>query len=151
MNYTKNYHLPQWVKSDRIMMEDFNAMNSSIENGLTQTAAKADTAAQTANAAAVKADTLPYVVGSYTGNGGDMSFNVGFRPSFLIVSGLRERVDALGDCGAEDFCVLTAGTAINKRVQFTGTGFVLRAQSSEFNRYPNLTEPNRLYDYIAFK
>lgn len=35
MEYTKNYHLPQWVKSDRIMMEDFNAMCGSIEGGLT--------------------------------------------------------------------------------------------------------------------
>ena len=25
MNYTKNYRLPQWVKEDRIMMDDFNA------------------------------------------------------------------------------------------------------------------------------
>ena len=44
MNYTKNYRLPQWVKEDRIMMDDFNAMNSSIENGLTKTAAQASAA-----------------------------------------------------------------------------------------------------------
>ena len=44
MNYTKNYRLPQWVKEDRIMMDDFNAMNSSIENGLTKTAAAANAA-----------------------------------------------------------------------------------------------------------
>ncbi len=36
MNYTENYHLPQWAKSDRIMMEDFNGAMSSIENGLTR-------------------------------------------------------------------------------------------------------------------
>ena len=24
MNYTTNYHLPQWVETDRIQMEDFN-------------------------------------------------------------------------------------------------------------------------------
>ena len=34
MEYTKNYHLPQWVETDRIMMEDFNAAMASIENGL---------------------------------------------------------------------------------------------------------------------
>lgn len=34
MNYTENYHLPQWVKEDRIMMDDFNAAMSSLENGL---------------------------------------------------------------------------------------------------------------------
>ena len=35
MDYTKNYHLPQWVKSDRIMMDDFNRMCVDLENGLT--------------------------------------------------------------------------------------------------------------------
>lgn len=35
MNYTENYHLPQWVKSDRILMEDFNGAMANIENGLT--------------------------------------------------------------------------------------------------------------------
>ena len=38
MNYTKNYHLPQWVKSDRLMMDDFNAAMADIESGLTQNA-----------------------------------------------------------------------------------------------------------------
>ena len=36
MNYTTNYHLPQWVESDRIMMEDFNQMCTNIESGLNQ-------------------------------------------------------------------------------------------------------------------
>ena len=31
MNYTTNYHLPQWVESDRILMEDFNEAMESIE------------------------------------------------------------------------------------------------------------------------
>lgn len=34
MNYTEKYHLPQWVKTDRIMMEDFNAAMAGIEKGL---------------------------------------------------------------------------------------------------------------------
>lgn len=42
MNYTENYHLPQWVKTDRIMMEDFNAAMSNIENGLAGNAQSAD-------------------------------------------------------------------------------------------------------------
>ena len=35
MNYTANYQLPQWVESDRLMMDDFNAAMSQIEQGLT--------------------------------------------------------------------------------------------------------------------
>ena len=38
MNYTTNYHLPQWVESDRIMMEDFNDAMASIETGLSESA-----------------------------------------------------------------------------------------------------------------
>lgn len=38
MNYTENYHLPQWVKDDRIMMEDFNQMCADLEAGMTENA-----------------------------------------------------------------------------------------------------------------
>lgn len=54
MEYTKNYHLPQWVKSDRIMMEDFNQMCKDMEAGLT---ANASAAAEAAGAAAAAAET----------------------------------------------------------------------------------------------
>lgn len=36
MEYTKNYHLPQWVKEDRVLMDDFNAAMAGIESGLTE-------------------------------------------------------------------------------------------------------------------
>ena len=35
MNYTENYHLPQWEKTDRVLMEDFNDAMNSLETGLT--------------------------------------------------------------------------------------------------------------------
>ena len=34
MNYTTNYHLPQWVESDRILMEDFNDAMANIDQEL---------------------------------------------------------------------------------------------------------------------
>ena len=36
MDYTQNYHLPQWEKADRIMMDDFNAAMAGIETGLSE-------------------------------------------------------------------------------------------------------------------
>ena len=36
MNYTTNYHLPQWSESDRILMGDFNDAMSRIETGLSE-------------------------------------------------------------------------------------------------------------------
>ena len=41
MEYTPNHHMPQWVKSDRIMMDDFNAAFASIETGLDKAQATA--------------------------------------------------------------------------------------------------------------
>lgn len=48
MNYTKQYHLPQWAESDRILMEDFNQAMENVERGLTAAKAAADAAAETA-------------------------------------------------------------------------------------------------------
>lgn len=36
MDYTTNYHLPQWVETDRVQMEDFNAAMAGIEDGLSK-------------------------------------------------------------------------------------------------------------------
>ena len=41
MEYTNNYHLPQWVESDRIMMGDFNEAMANIEEGMSNTATAA--------------------------------------------------------------------------------------------------------------
>ena len=70
MHYTKNYHLPQWEKSDRIMMDDFNAMCGNLEAGLEKTAsdaskrsdqiqASADAAMAAANRAQQAAEGIP--------------------------------------------------------------------------------------------
>ena len=34
MNYTENYQLPQWVESDRVLMDDFNNAMRKIEGGI---------------------------------------------------------------------------------------------------------------------
>lgn len=35
MNYTPQFHLPQWQGSDRVLMEDFNQMCSTMESAMT--------------------------------------------------------------------------------------------------------------------
>ena len=171
MNYTKNYRLPQWVKEDRIMMDDFNAMNSSIESGLTRTDAKADSAVSavsTANTASAKAGTaqqtadaakrtadaafspnkMPYRVGSYVGNGSARTIHLGFRPSFLIISGAI--LDGAGNNPTffTNYTCITAGNVLNTRVTFTDTGFTLTGFG---NGHPDLTWSGRTFDYIAFR
>ena len=58
MDYTTNYHLPQWVESDRIMMEDFNEAMAAIDGGIKAAQNTADggtAAAEAAQNAANKA------------------------------------------------------------------------------------------------
>ena len=132
MNYTKNYRLPQWVKEDRIMMDDFNAMNNSIEAGLTRTAAqaaeastKADTAVQTANSARQDVQTWKnYVVGSYTGTGAVQHIDLGFRPSFVIISGMQGATVVNSAVWITNYAI-TGGNALKFRVEMENTGFTV--------------------------
>ena len=62
MTKTTNYQLNQWAKSDRVMMDDFNADNTKIDAAL-----KANADAITAAAAAQTNCTV--VFGTYTGTG----------------------------------------------------------------------------------
>ena len=50
MNYTENYHLPQWVKDDRIMMEDFNDAMANIDFGLSGNRSAAEELRQSSGA-----------------------------------------------------------------------------------------------------
>ena len=159
MNYTKNYRLPQWVKSDRIMMDDFNAAMSSMESGMTRAEGKADTAAAAANAAKQTADTAkqgadnayspsnkPFVAGTYVGTGADKTFNLGFRPSCVIISGL----DTHGGGNyafVSNYFGMSCGGTLTSRIRLTDTGFVAVGGSTA----PALNFSGITYDYIAFK
>ena len=71
MTKTTNYQLNQWAKSDRIMMDDFNADNAKIDAALK---AVADGGAKLA-------------VGTYTGTGNstDTTVTVGFFGKVSVV------------------------------------------------------------------
>ena len=62
MNQTPNYQLNQWDKSDRIMMEDFNADNAKIEAALSETMTLAQKA--------------PFAVGKLEGYNGSAAVTV---------------------------------------------------------------------------
>ena len=75
MNYTTNYHLPQWVESDRILMEDFNEAMESIEEGLSTK---------------FSADNRPYVSGSFTvpsdATSGTVVLVLDFQPHHILLT-----------------------------------------------------------------
>ena len=146
MNYTTNYHLPQWVESDRILMEDFNQMCEDIETGLNSNAQAAAAAQATANAtanAAYSPSNKPYVVGQYSGLGsGSQTITVGFRPSFLIVSSAVNN-------GGFSYSIITNGSQMTNRLAFTDTGFTVYSPNESYEA-PNLNAI-RSYTYIAFR
>ena len=152
MNYTENYHLPQWDETDRIMRTDFNKMCADIEGGMSgnaQAAARAQATADSAKAAASAAyspDLKPYVVGSFIGGKSEKTFDIGFRPSFLIISG-GVCHSSSSACSAE-YIAITGGNTQSKAVSFTDTGFIVHYMTDA--RYPDLSNGHN-YDYIAFR
>ena len=158
MEYTTNYHLPQWVESDRIMMGDFNEAMASIEEGIYTAQEAAGAAQSAANNAQDSADAVaanayspsnkPYAVGSYTGTNMELTITLGFRPSFLIISGAT----AASSSSVENLSarnIFTGGNVLNECVTFTDTGFTITKISNTI--FPQLCTANRVYDYIAFR
>lgn len=147
MEYTANYHLPQWVASDRIMMEDFNEAMNGIDEGIREAQGTANTAQTTANAA-YSPNNKPYVVGSYMGNNGTKTIELGFCPSFLIISGDGGSTSLVGHYQEYgDHVGLMSADLIYDTVTLTATGFKVVDNSDS---YPCLNE-HRTYIYIAFR
>ena len=151
MNYTTNYHLPQWVESDRIMMEDFNDAMSGIDQGLAgvqSAAAAAQSAAGTAQAAADAAyspDNMPYAVGSYTGTGSPLTITLGFQPRFVIVTG--QVAAGAGAYGVTSYAGFSGGAQISSLLVFEENGFTLTGH----DEYPAINLSGVNYSYLAFR
>ena len=160
MNYTKNYHLPQWVETDRIQMEDFNDAMAAMDQGMAEAkvaAEAAQEAAGTAQAAAEIAqssadavadaytpDNKPFVVGSYSANGSGVTVELGFKPSLVIISGERYSTDT------EDmmlYTVIATADSPGMVIEFTNTGFRTLGVGS----YAPYLCDKRAYRYIAFR
>ena len=144
MNYTKNYHLPQWVETDRIQMEDFNQAMADIDEGLNEVKTMVENVQD-----AYTPDNMPFVIGTYTGNGAETNrdINLGFKPRFVIISGMARtgnttnaQFSRFGFFGATGSTVTVA--------QITNNGFRLVNSSLQ---YPELNTANVVYTYIAFR
>ena len=172
MNYTENYHLPQWEKEDRIMMDDFNQMCRDMEAGLAKTAkdaaaetaavnkentaaiakaqSTADTAVSKADAAQAVADAaycpsfMPFSIGSYTGSGsGTKTIKVGFKPRFLIIS---DQI-LYGSGGIIQNLMVVGEKTKSQGIAFLSDGFSV---TNVDELYPMLNN-TRTFTYIAFR
>ena len=143
MNYTKNYHLPQWEESDRVMRTDFNQMCADIDNGI-------KSAAQAAQTAQGKAEELPYVMGTYSGMGTEQSvtIQVGFRPSFVLIFSSQSHSSYHAVVGR--FSAFSEAVSSSNRVKMTDTGFIVTPHNPD-QQFPYINDRNNLYQYIAFK
>ena len=133
MDYTQNFHLPQFEETDRIHHDDFNDAFAAIDAAITNSS---------------------YAVGSYTGNGkteaeGGTVISLGFHPRFLIIAGdWAER-----STGIE---LLYFGFGADPRgdiyVRLTDDGFqVMKAAGSNGAEFHFLNQPDYIYSYIAFR
>ena len=165
MNYTNNYHLPQWVESDRILMEDFNQAMETLDGGIAAAKAAADTAESKADAAQATADTaeskadaaqatadnaycpnyMPFATGSYTGNLTPTKFTLGFRPSMVIIGRHYSGNDETETVGT---CHVFQGNGVTNVLTLDNDGFTV---IGDVYNYPNINWGGRNYVYIAFR
>lgn len=100
MTHTAKYQLPQWVQSDRILMEDFNQAMVNIENGIdgaknageqavNQLRQSLDSAIGTGGKTA-RITTGSYVGTGYIGRENAVTVNVDFKPLVAMVGLLND-------------------------------------------------------------
>ena len=139
MNYSNKYHLPQWEKSDRVLMEDFNNAMAAIEAGM---AGNREAAAEAAR--------LPYATGTYEGNGGTTFVEVGFRPRFVIISD-----QFYNGTGTMPIGMVVAGTQnLHEVISYSSSGFTVTEPTRQGNYdlgYPRPNTNGKTYNYIAFR
>ncbi len=133
MNYTEKYHLPQWEETDRIMRVDFNDAMANLEEGIAE--------------AQKKADTLPYVMGTYPGTGNAQTIEVGFTPSMVITF-------APGVGSSAEAALGYMGLIVKSQYIWKGNivknGFSLEGDDPNAY-YPRINQNGQTYTYIAFR
>ena len=159
MKRTTNYDLPTWEKDDFIRMQDFNDLTGKLDAAL-KSGADAQTALQNAIKAvkataenAYSSANKPYVAGSYTGNGGTQTVDLGFKPRFLVISRGFDKGNYSADYA------LFAGTPeqidswMAKVVSITDTGFTVKMATYNTSTCPQLwlNTSGKTYSYIAFR
>ena len=159
MTRTANYDLPTWEQDDAIRMKDFNDLTGKLDAAL-KSGADAQTALQNAIKAvkataenAYSSANKPYIAGSYTGNGGTQTVDLGFKPRFLVISRGFDKGDYSADYA------LFAGTPeqidswMAKVVSITDTGFTVKMATYNTSTCPQLwlNTSGKTYSYLALR
>mgnify|MGYP006078301679 CR=1 FL=1 len=138
MNYTQHYQLPQWVETDRIMMDNFNDMTAKLDTGL-------------AGLAGSKAE---LVTGTYHGDSAaSRAISLGFAPKALYLcseGGIAGYVEGYyyvyGGLALPGHPVVSQGQNNAVAVELTADGFQLTS-----DEYRRVNESGLTYHYLALR
>ena len=101
--------------------------------------------------AAYTPDNQPYVTGRYTGTDAETTITLGFRPKFVVISGMLSGSGVNSTAEWDRYFGMVDGTVLSNRLAFTDTGFIVRPQGYPYDHYPDFSEDGRTYCYIAFR
>ena len=147
MQQTTKYQFKLIEGSDDFSPQPLNDNVGKVEE-LFQDMAETVEAVQSTADAAYSPNNKPYVVGSYMGNTSTKTIELGFCPSFLIISGDEGSTSLVGHYQEYgDHVGLMSADLIYDTVTLTATGFKVVDNSDS---YPRLNE-HRTYIYIAFR
>ena len=97
MDYTPNYHLPQWEMTDRIRMEDFNTMNQKLDGSLNE---HSTIIAQKAEQSALNTETINRTSADTTETQARQTAD----------AALSARIDKCGNCRIQTYSYTGTGT-----------------------------------------
>ncbi|MFI3250123.1 MAG: hypothetical protein R3Y07_04105 [Eubacteriales bacterium] len=165
-NYTPNYDLCQWEPEDQVNRLEFNEDNLKTEQALNSLVAQIATLSsqiqetnayiQQVESTVFSSNNLPFVVGSYTGNGAtSITVNLGFKPS-LVMLNLGGGTYHYGYyfCGAfgnQNFTAYGVNTANVKQIALSVSSSGFTAYHYNTNSSPYLNQKDAPYHYIAFR
>ena len=136
MYYTKHYQFPQWERSDRILMDDFNDMAGKIENGLLQ----------------LTGEVPRIAVGGYTGSGETpLQVSLGFRPKMVLIWHRSTASSSGTDSFPRLVAMVVDGYPLEDILTINDSGFLVedRKGGSGYQIYPSLNSGERIYFAIG--
>ena len=127
-----------WEPTDQVLRTEFNQNWTKIDTAV-------NAAQETAEAAQSAAEQRPYVIGSYTGNGGTQSITLGFQPSFVIITAqpANSRDTA--------FIAISGGSEAASTLSFTETGFTVMVAPTPYETYPLTNQNGTFYHFLALR
>ena len=137
-NTSEHLGLHLWKPTDQVLRTEFNQNWTKIDTAV-------NAAQETAEAAQSAAEQRPYVIGSYTGNGGTQSITLGFQPSFVIITAqpANSRDTA--------FIAVSGGSEAASTLSFTETGFTVMVTPTSYETYPLTNQNGTFYHYLALR